>query len=916
MRKILRILLMNLAFFNSIFIEAYHNVNAVPIAVDDKLGTTRPSFIVDILRNDTYTAPILQIKIHEQPKYGILTTDSQNRYLTFTRTNSNFITLDYFTYSIVTADGESQIARVNLQLNKGSEKGIVYWQKDYKGYGIQPEIETFDVNVAAGISISQEIKTISGVDYPAYKIQGFPTNSDNAGAVDKNKYIQFGFRLKPNEMYTTELRKMIYHFSPSGLGSVAVSFSRDPNFTTIEGDFSITGSVGTWKTTDLDKLIRFDSSFRRYIQGSTSDWYNPYLYPGDEIYVRIYFYNTASANMPIYILYNDNSAQSLSLGPVINAVVNDYYPEKCTSQVVWQNGLWEDNKQPKINQVVVLKDNYDTSVSGSFEACSLRVEADKKLNITANKYVVVQQDIVNDGEITVQSDGNLVQKNDNELNTGTQIDKVKVFRNSRLKRLDYNYWSSPVALQNLRNFSSGTLTTRFYVYNESNDYFDGIFVKNKYPSGELSLTPLENPSTYTFLPGRGYAIRSSNSFPSTITNFSGAFVGNPNNGVYEVSIKKSANEVVNGVTYEHGNNLIGNPYASNFDFDLLYQKNSDLIYNTAYFWTNTNYNPQMQGAEYPKEGIVNNYAIYNGTGGVPAPYSLVGSSGNCSSFTTPKNIIKVGQGMIVKAKKEGLLKFNNEIRSISNNGVFINFTECSAPSTFRTNTNLSNDEDGEISKDRFWLNLKTPLDFVSPILIGYIPGATNDYEMDFDSPLLVNGADSFYSVQGNKKLGIQGKQHPFNVADKVQLGAKFYQSGVYEISLSNREGIFINNLSIFLTDHLTGISVDLTKEIYTFNAEKGEDTTRFEISYLPQSNLSAASESHSEVQIYKNANHAVVSGNENLSMLRVYDISGKLVFSHSKAGKNISIPLQKLPLGILVFTYQNHGRLESKKWYH
>jgi hypothetical protein len=63
------------------------------------------------------------------------------------------------------------------------------------------------------------------------------------------------------------------------------------------------------------------------------------------------------------------------------------------------------------------------------------------------------------------------------------------------------FWSSPVSNQNLYSFSDGGLAggtpkNRFYIYNESNDYFVIIGLND----------------AYTFRIGQGYAIRGKDSY--------------------------------------------------------------------------------------------------------------------------------------------------------------------------------------------------------------------------------------------------------------------------------------------------------------------------------------------------------------------------------------------------------------------
>ena len=66
----------------------------------------------------------------------------------------------------------------------------------------------------------------------------------------------------------------------------------------------------------------------------------------------------------------------------------------------------------------------------------------------------------------------------------------------------------------------------------------------------------------------------------------------------------------------------------------------------------------------------------------------------------------------------------------------------------------------------------------------------------------VIGADSFYTLLDNKKLGIQGRQFPFSTDDVVSLGAIFHETGLHTISLTNKEGVFVNGKEIYLRDKL------------------------------------------------------------------------------------------------------------------
>ena len=86
------------------------------------------------------------------------------------------------------------------------------------------------------------------------------------------------------------------------------------------------------------------------------------------------------------------------------------------------------------------------------------------------------------------------------------------------------------------------------------------------------------------------------------------------------------------------------------------------------------------------------------------------------------------------------------------------------------------------------------------ILIAYKKEATNDFEIDYDAPHLIIGADSFYSILGEHKLAIQGRKYPFMMNEVIPIGASFYAPGNYTISLAEKEGVFANGQAIFIKD--------------------------------------------------------------------------------------------------------------------
>lgn len=545
------------------------------------------------------------------------------------------------------------------------------------------------------------------------------------------------------------------------------------------------------------------------------------------------------------------------------------------------------------------------------EAKSLTIAETGKVSIAANSSLKVIDAIkipanssANDN-LVLESNATLMQDNPNPGNVGN----IFVKRGTHMRKMDYTYWSAPVTGQRLLNtsggagsstyttggFSEGTPNNRIYTYNEPDDKFKGA-------------------SDAVFLVAKGYAIRGKDGYLVTdptnnpvVNEFK--FVGTPNNGNYFFDIQKSKNTIVGGVEYEHGYNLIGNPYPSQIDFIKFYNltngatKNSDVILGKAWFWTNVPGAPVSQnGSAYAP----NNYAILSLAGGAPA-------TGVDATETTgspiPNEFIKVAQGFIVQMRAtpptptptvpnpilSGTLKFDNSIRSNNTTGYFYN------------------NKMAENQINRYWVKLVSPYDIVNTILVAHMDEATNGYDPDYDADLLSLGDDSFYSKLNNQKLQIQARNNPLNIDDVVSLGAKYSANGIYKIILGDKEGVFASGQKIYLKDKLTGNLTDLTSQDYIFTANKGIDETRFEIVYKQLEVLASDELKKSNFLVYRDSGYFVIRSSDNLEKVELYDAGGKLIGSKLTSQKEIRWDLTSLPSGVYVLRAYNSGNVRTKK---
>lgn len=513
------------------------------------------------------------------------------------------------------------------------------------------------------------------------------------------------------------------------------------------------------------------------------------------------------------------------------------------------------------------------------QAGRLNVENGGTITIPANKVLYVQNGINNNdssgNNFIVKSDGNLIQ-----LSNATNTGKITVERNVNdmnniSTKMDYVYWSSPVTGQITKGplgFSPGTPNDRFFTYRESNDRF--------YETGDP-----------TFVLGKGYAVRAeTGTNPDTGLPFTNPyakdykFKGVPNNGEISINVVRSPDAGV----VQHGFNLVGNPYPSNINFEILYAANSTLIFNNIYFWTNNSFTPNQEGSGYSG----NNYAIYTGVGGNPA---------TGGTLPAPTGIIKVGQGFIIQKRNVGgpaPLIFKNSY------GIGQDL-RVATPGTFY--------QKNVAPKNRFWLKLISPDDLVNTQLIGYIDGATDGFEQDYDAEIMGMSSDIFYSKLDDKRLLIQGKGD-FETTDKVNLGANFFKSGTYTLALDIGEGIFSGSQKVYLKDYETGTLTDLSVNQYSFEAAQGISEGRFEIIYEPQQVLLTDDAPEDNLIVYRDGGDFIVRAqSKNITDLEVYDGSGRLIYKTQPRHTEVRIPGDKLLRGVYILKIDQDGQLTKKK---
>lgn len=265
---------------------------------------------------------------------------------------------------------------------------------------------------------------------------------------------------------------------------------------------------------------------------------------------------------------------------------------------------------------------------------------------------------------------------------------------------------------------------------------------------------------------------------------------------------------------------------------------------------------------------------------------------------TPNQYIKVGQGFIVKSLVNNQdLIFNNSVRKANNSSIF--FNNKTADST---------------AVDRFWIQLTTPLNVVTTAGIGYKQGATNDFELDYDAPLMGLGSDAIFTVLDTQRLGIQGRKYPLNVNDVIPLGTNHYAAGTYTIAVPIAEGVFANGQNIYLKDKQTNTITNLSDGNYTFTANQGLTEGRFEIIYQPGVVLGTGASTKENLIVYREGNNFVVKSSlKKITGVEVYDASGKLIIKTSPNKNEVRLEGNTWVNGIYVLKINQNGEITTKK---
>lgn len=522
----------------------------------------------------------------------------------------------------------------------------------------------------------------------------------------------------------------------------------------------------------------------------------------------------------------------------------------------WNGTAWSgDTLPPTSVERAIFNGTYNTATHGDVVACECQINTGRTVTITDGNYIQSAGRIVNNGNLIVENNGSLIQLDDYAVNTGN----ATVRRTANIRRLDYVYWSSPVASFPVLNISTGTPASNVFKWLPT--------IAGNFGNWTTTNEIMER--------GKGYIVRGPSSFTNTIQPFNAAFVGVPNNGIFTPTIERGGytgggypsptNPAITVTANDDNFNLLGNPYPSAIRaLDFLTENTNiegsvriwthgllpDVAFNDP-FYNNFGYNYSP-----------NDYIVHNGTGTVSGPLGFNG-------------FIASGQGFFVLmndgAAATETVTFKNSMRNVTHaNNQF-----------FRQSNALQGEEDFKI-----WLDFIPQNGNPVRTLVGYVDGATYENDRLFDASTKVHGSSKMYSLIDNKPFIIQGRALPFDENDRVPMGYNATVAGRFTVAIADVVGL--GDKKVFLADKLLNIIHDLTENPYEFDSESGVFDVRFELRFVNEilSNPDFDTITSSVIAYGSEGQINVKSTLQKITEVSVYDTLGRLI--HTQKGQPVN----------------------------
>ena len=548
------------------------------------------------------------------------------------------------------------------------------------------------------------------------------------------------------------------------------------------------------------------------------------------------------------------------------------------------NGTWTPSA-PTNTMKAVIGASYNTTTSGSIDACKCQINSGVTVTVTDAHYLDVVMGINNGGTIIRASGGSIGQSNDTGANTGTGINTLNRTTSS-YDRFDSTYFSAPVSNTTIGLPFAGWRINDSYSFNPAN--WSDLNNDNFDDNGDawVRLT-----AATQMIPGVGYAVMAptTGTFPTTANV---QFTGTLNNGEIKVPLLLSGNAADANDDY----NFVGNPYPSKLDVVKFIDANilpaNNRISGTVYLWTHKR----------PVAATVGPYQYNFSVADYAMRTKFAGTSSGMGS-PAPTQYLATEQGFFVEAVNAGDLIFNNSMR------------------VHETTDNFYKSQAGPESMSRIWLNMESSLGFMSQLAVGYADNSSLDVDPGYDGLMFRAGnVLAFYSTIGTDAYKIQARGN-YDADDVIPLGYTYDAtiSGTFDIKMDEADGLFDagNAAPVFLEDLDLHIIHDLRQGAYSFSTAPGTFDSRFVLRFtntaLGNTNFDALQK---QVVVAQKAQKVSIrSAVQPLQEIVVYDLLGRTIYTSEKLNQNefSTSDIAKAQQGLILKIRLQDGSTVTKK---
>lgn len=476
----------------------------------------------------------------------------------------------------------------------------------------------------------------------------------------------------------------------------------------------------------------------------------------------------------------------------------------------WSEGARWDSGIPagSCNDVII---NGNVTVGANVGCGKLTINAGKSVTVSSGKTLDVSDSLI------LKSDGTngnaaLVDKGTVNYDPNKTLMQLYITGNATRDTM-YHYFSSPV------NASTVNVFMHFFLYKFNEPTNSWLY--------EVINGTMENAKGYA---GFNTAVI------SPTPNITAAFTGTFNTG------NKSANLTKTDYSSVEANdnwNLIGNPYPSPVDLDLLSLNN---VEPTVYFWNGT------------ANIHTGTYASYNIN-------THVTSNGG-------QNVLPAGQGLFVHASgTSASVGFTNNARIPSTQPFY---------------------KDNTINPNHLRLSVEGN-QFRDEAVVGFIQGATSEYDGMFDA-YKMTGYDLVPALYSRTSNGTKLAVNEYPVLEQgqtvvVPLDFTIGANGTFNLSATDLN-TFDNDISVFLEDLTTQEMINLKNiNTYNFSFVVGALAHRFNVHFKREPNSIDELASNTNVYSYNNTIY-VTSNNIMNANVFVYDVLGQEISKTLMEGKS------------------------------